>query len=368
MFVLRTAVLFILLAAIVGSLGFVKYTQISDAIAAGEAYPEHSESVEAITTELSSFSRKIRLPGEVVLRDHVVLHSQHAGQIARLGFQPGDVVESGQLLVQLDIGMENAQLIGARAEVALARLGLERAEKLLESGSANQARLDQARATYDIARSNVEVIEQTIEQKTIRAPFSGQTRPGQLTVGQYLTSGSEVARITDQHEIIWIDFRLPQFLGDPPVGAAIGVIARSNENWTGPIISRDAGVSSDTRTRLYRVELRGLEAALSHGSFVEVEVALDAPIPVVELPSSALQSDAYGQFVNLLVPGEQEGTFRANRRDVTGVQYYGERVLISGGLEAGLLVATDGAFKLYPGVLTNVVEDLPQDPQSDSGW
>ena len=62
---LRWIILTIILTAVIGGLGFVKFTQISAAIAAGKAYPEHSESVEAVTTELSSFAPVTRLSGEV---------------------------------------------------------------------------------------------------------------------------------------------------------------------------------------------------------------------------------------------------------------------------------------------------------------
>ena len=367
-FLLRSLVLLLLLAAIVGGLGYVKFTQISAAIAAGEAYPEHSESVEAVTTELTGFARTTTVAGEVIVPHHVVLHSQHAGQITRLGFQPGEPVTKGQLLVQLDIGSELARLSGAQAEADLARLGLERTTKLFGSGNTNKARLDQAQATYNIARSNVAVIEQTIAQKTIRAPITGETQPGLLTVGQYLTVGSEVTRITDQDETLWVDFRLPQFLGDLAVGSTAQVATDPAGKWTGTLIARDAMVSSDTRTRVYRVALAGSGGALSHGSFVEVELALEDPVPVVDLPATALQSDAYGQFVNLLQPGEDPGSFRAERRNVKDVQYQGDRVLIGAGLEAGRLVATDGAFKLYPGVLTYVVDDLPQETPANGGW
>lgn len=369
---LRWVLLATLLSAVVGSLGFIKFAQISAAIAAGEAYPEHSESVEAVKTEKSSFAPITRLPGEVVVPNFVALQSQHAGQIAELGFQPGNAVEAGQLLVQLDVRLELAQLNGARAEAELAQLALERFEKLYSAGHANKARLDQAQANYDIARSAVDVIEQTVAQKTIRAPFSGQTRPGQLSVGQYLTIGAEVARITDQRETVWVDFRLPQFLGDLAVGSGLRVEDVQGQMLTGSIIARGAEVASNTRTRLYRAEVHLIQTdsptSLSHGSFVEVELSLAESAPVIELPNTALQSDTYGQFVNLLNPAEQDGAFRANRRDVSGVYYRGDRVLISSGLEPGLLVATDGAFKLYPDVLTYVVDDLPQVPQDSGDW
>ncbi|KIC08858.1 hypothetical protein RA19_18570 [Leisingera sp. ANG-M1] len=365
---LRSTVVVVVLIAVIGGLGFFKFSQITSAIAVAESYPEHSESVEAITAAFTAFVPTLQMSGEVVVPNRVVLQSQRSGQIVQVGFQPGEAVEAGQLLVQLDISEEEARLKGARAEAELARLGLERSEKLLQSGNANRARLDAAQATYDMATSAVAVIEQSIAEKTIRAPFGGLTDPGNLKVGQFLTSGSEVTQITDQGETVWVDFRLPQFLGTLPVGAGIAVSANQHDTLQGEVVSRDAGIAAVSRTQLYRVSVTGPHEALAHGAYVEVTVPTGDILNVADLPVTALQSDAYGQFVNLLEPAETEGTYRAVRRDVYGVHYQGERVLIEGGLEQGLLIATDGSFKLYPGVLTYVVDELPDASSNDNSW
>jgi len=365
---LRSTVLVVVLAAVIGGLGYFKFSQITAEIAAAESYPEHSESVEAITTSLSQYSPDMQLSGEVVVPDRVVVRSQHAGQIAQVGFQPGEAVEAGQLLVQLDIAEEEARLKGAQAQVELARLDLDRIKKLFKAGHANEARLDSAQASYDMALSTVAVIEQTIEQKTTRAPFGGMTRPGNLKVGQYLTIGTEITEITDRREAVWVDFRLPQFLGTLPIGSPVGVSVGRVNTVEGQVVSRDEAVASGSRTRLYRALVIGLDEAAAHGAFVEVTVTLGETLDVIGLPVAALQSDAYGQFVNLLEPAEAEGAFRAARRDVSDVHYQGDQVLVGGGLEEGLLVATDGSFKLYPGVLTYVVDDLPEAPKDDGGW
>lgn len=274
------------------------------------------------------------------------------------------------MLVQLDIASEEAQLKGARAQVELARLELERARTLFEKGSGNRVGLDKAQASFDIAVSNLELIERVIAQKTIRAPFKGQTPPGQLAIGQYLTPGQEVTQITDQGNTIWVDFRMPQFLGVLWPGKDITVYDSRRESFSGRLISQDARVDSDTRTRLYRAAVSSDSEwiSLAQGSYVDVDVALAAPVPVVELPVTALQADAYGQFVNLLVPAEQNGAFRAKRQDVQDVIYRGDKVLIGAGLTEGMQVATDGSFKLYPGVLTYVVDDLPSPSENTGGW
>lgn len=368
MIFLRWVIVACLLGCVIGGLGYVKFSQIEAAIAAGESYPEHSESVEALTAKVTQFSPVTRLSAEVIVPQRVVLQSEHAGRIVELGFEPGEPVVAGQMLVQLDIASEQARLIGARAEVELAKLDLARAETLYERGNANKVRLDQAQASYDIAFSAMRVIAQTIAQKTILAPFAGVTKPGQLTAGQYLMIGSEVAQITHQSDVLWVDFRLPQFLGELKLGEEIQVFVGAEPALKGQIISRDAEIASDTRTRLYRARIETTKDRLTHGSYVEVGLTLNAPLDVVDLPVSALQSGTYGPFVNLLEATDQTGAFRAKPQTVAQVHYMGERVLIAQGLADGDHVATDGAFKLYPGVLTYVVDDLPDTSEQTGNW
>lgn len=365
---LRWTVLVLVVCGVIGGLGYVKYIEIAEAIEIGESYPEYSESVEAVTSEKTTYRPTITTSGEVVVPNRVMLKSQHSGPIAELGFQAGEYVEEGQLLLQLDVSEEQARLRGARAEAELARLGLERSVKLADTGAVNRARLDQALAAHDIAQSAVMVIEETIAQKTITAPFSGFTSPGVLQVGQFVTAGDQVTTITGEQETVWVDFRIPQFLGSLETGAVVQVTLDGHPEMQGALLARDESVAASSRTRLYRAEVAQADAALSHGSYVEVTLTIGDALDVVDLPVTALQSDAYSQFLHVLEPAEVEGAFRAVRQDIVQAHYQGDRVLVEGEIVEGALIASDGSFKLFPGILTYVVDDLPEPASTEDSW
>ena len=89
---------------------------------------------------------------------------------------------------------------------------------------------------------------------------------------------------------------------------------------------------------------------------------------LIRLPVSALRSDAYGQFVYSIEQANQEEAYRAKRHDVDDVTFLADQVLIGTGLEADLQIATNGSFKLYPGILTRVVDALPTEEKPTDSW
>ena len=366
----RWLTLVALVTALIGGLCHYKHSEIAAAIAEAETYPEHSEVVEAVETSETRFIPRLSLPGEVVVSDRITLRAQLAGQISQIGFQPGEAVESGQLLVQLDIAEEEARLLGARAEAELARAEFERARTLLTSGTANRARVENAEAALNIALSSLAVIQEAIERKTITAPFAGVTNPDELVVGQYLEIGDTIAEITGQQGQVWVDFRVPQFQSAIEEDARLEVKLANGQNLPGELVARNANIDATSRTRLHRLVVENTSATgLIHGAFVEVSVPAGPEQTVIDIPVAALQSDAYGQFVHVLEPARDvEGTFRAARRDVGDIYYQGDRALVAWGLAEGLLIATDGAFKLYSGVLVYVVDELPTDPDPQAAW
>lgn len=368
MTILRWLVAIFVIVGLISGLGYFKFSRISAAIAAAESFPEHSEVTEAVETSHSQFSPRLSVLGDVLNPEHILLRSQRAGQISKLGFVAGETVTAGQMLVQLDISEEQARLDGAKADVELARLVMKRAEKLRKSGSLAQSKLDQERANLKKAKSAVAIIESTIDQKTIRAPFSGRTNTGSLKVGQYINIGDQITELVGARSIRWLDFTLPQGFYDFPDGASFIVHLPDGTRLKATLIAVNQSVAQQSRTRKYRVAFDVGDKDIIHGSSLLVSVPSGAPTQIIDLPITALRSDAYGQFVYLLEPAEQESTYRAKRQQVSNVTYRNDRALIGTGLEPNHLVATNGSFKLYPGILTRLVDKLPQTPNADKQW
>ncbi|WP_108817502.1 efflux RND transporter periplasmic adaptor subunit [Pseudovibrio sp. Alg231-02] len=362
MVVVRWFIALLAITGVIGGLGYVKFTQVSEAIAQAALIPEHTETTEAFSPKTVKYAPQIQVIGEVIAPEQVELRTEISGRIVQLGFQPGDPVAEDQLLVQMDVSEEIAQLAATEADEKLAAIKFERAKKLRSTGSGSQSTLDNAQALLETAKAQVAQIKSRIQKKTIRAPFAGKTNTSTLSLGQILGANELITQIVGQTDRVWVDFKLPQHHMELGAGAGVTVIGQKGKQITATIIHRDATISTTTRTRTHRAEVFAQHLGMAHGAFVELMVPVARDKDYLSLPVTAVQTDGYGQFVYILHPDEQEGAYRAERRDVSHLFYLGESVLVDQGLTSNELVATNGAFKLAPGVLVYLSSpsDTPQ--------
>ncbi|MES0871383.1 efflux RND transporter periplasmic adaptor subunit [Pseudovibrio sp. SCP19] len=351
------------ITGLVGGLGYIKFTQITEAIAQAELIPEHSEATEAVHPQSTLYAPQTQVIGEVVAPKQVELRTEISGRVVKLGFKPGDWVEKYQLLVQMDVSEETAELAAAEADVALATIKFERAQKLRSTGSGSQSALDNARALLDTSKAKVGQIKSRIQKKTIKAPFAGETNTTVLSVGEFLGVNELITQVVGDTDDIWIDFKLPQHQMELAIGDEVTAIGADAKPVTATVIHRDAAISTSTRTRVHRATVSASDLQLIHGAFVEVLVPTAPAKNYSTLPSSSIQSDSYGQFVYALAQDEQSA-YRATRQDVADLHYLGETVLVGQGVSQGDLIATDGGFKLSPGMLVELI--TPQTQQQIS--
>lgn len=229
----------------------------------------------------------------------VTLSNELAGTIAHVGFTSGATVISGQLLVQLDTSEESAQRQAATAEAEIARLDLERNEKLIASGAAAQEARDRAKARFSAALAAVRRLDAVIAKKTLRAPFNAKTGLHQLEVGQYLDKGDIITRLIGIDDEVWIDFTLPQEQAVLEIGTQISVtVLKRDRTVNAKIIARDAFVNESSRNVGFRAVTDNQNLGAFPGSLVTVEVPLGELRTATLVPVTAVRRDTFGATDN----------------------------------------------------------------------
>ena len=337
---------------ITAGLGWLKYRQIQEAIAFGESFPETVEAVEAFTVVEGTWQRRSRVPADVVAVRSVEVRAELEGRIVEVGFAPGETVDAGQLLLRLDVSEEQAQLAAARAEQEIARLALERAEKLLTTGAGTTENRDTARARHDAAVAMADRMAAVIEKKTLRAPFSGRAGLHTFETGQYLAGGDLVTRLVGGSGALWLDFPLPQQEAGLPLGTTVQWSVGADRG-EAEVIARDSAVATASRNVRFRALAEDGGDALVPGMVATVEVPVGPVRRVALVPSVAVRRDTFGASVYVLEPAE-EGAIapeRARRRAVELGPERGGTTFVLDGLAPGERIAATGAFKLREGVL-----------------
>ena len=314
---------FVLVVAI---LGFVKYRQISAAIAANKSFSPPPEAVTTVVAKQAEWSSTIDAVGSIAPMKGVTLSADLAGVVAAVSFNSGAHVAEGQVLVQLDIRQEKAQLASAEAQLELARVNLDRSKALLDQKAI-------AQSDYDVA--------------------SAQFKSAEAAVGQYVTSGDPIVPL-QALDAVFMNFSVPQQdIASLKAGSEVVATVEGSKDteFRGRVSAIDPVVNDATRNVQVQATFPNPRGELKPGMYATVRVVVGESQPTVALPSSAINYAPYGNSVFILenMKGQDGKTYLGVRQQFVKLgRSEGDQVSILDGVKAGDQVATSGVFKLRP--------------------
>lgn len=184
--------------------------------------------VEVMLAARSHHTPSITAMGEVVPAREVLLRPRVSGEITAIseGFVPGNIVEQGQWLVELD--QKDYQLALQRAKADLARaqalLDIEMGEQEVarndlatldrdvpqknQSLILREPQLKQVRAEVEQAEVAVREAQLALERTTITMPFTGQITRLDVNLGSQVSPADTIANIVGT-DVYWIEAALP---------------------------------------------------------------------------------------------------------------------------------------------------------------
>lgn len=118
--------------------------------------------------------------------DKVDLAPASPGRIMSITVDVGDHVKAGQLLVQMDPTQYNQ----ARLQYAQLQVDYKRMDSLVKVGAISRQQYDQIKTQYDVAKNNVEFLEENV---FLKAPFNGVVTDKYFEEGE-LFSGTPTSR------------------------------------------------------------------------------------------------------------------------------------------------------------------------------
>jgi len=294
----------------------------------------------------------------------VTVSADLPGIVDKITFESGQYVRQGDVLVELDTRQEHAQLASLEAQRELAKVNYDRMDGLVKAGVISRMEYDQATAQQKSTIANVAEIRATIERKTIRAPFSGVLGIRKVNLGQYLAGGGPIVPLQSLNPI-YVNFGVPQQTASQiRAGRTLRVTTEdvAGQAFTGRVTAVDSVVDETTRNIQVQATLSNPDGKLKPGMFVQVEVALGAPQPVIALPTSAISYAPYGDSVYVItdLKDPKGQTYRGVRQQFVKVgASRGDQVAVISGIKAGDEVVTSGVFKLRNGaavVVNNKVQ------------
>lgn len=301
--------------------------------------------------------------GELEAIRQVQVAAETSGRITRINFESGQFVEKGELLLQLNDSVEQAELIRLQAQLRNAERLYARTHKLTLENAASREQLDNALAARDMALGAVKKTEATIAQKAIRAPFAGIIGIRRVHEGQYLHAADAVASLVDAstlHANFALDEQTSPALA---VGQSVQIMVDAHPGRSFPAtISAIDPLISNVRTVRVQATLANPDGQLQAGMYASIRVAQQQQAPVLTIPETAVTYTAYGDTVFVAQSGERQ-SLTAKRVAVKVGERWNGRVEIESGLRKGDRVVTSGQIKLSDGV---AVEAMERDTLNDT--
>ena len=355
----RMILMLAVVIALVAGLGFVKYRQISAAIAQGASFAPPPDAVTTIVAARETWPSTLNVIGTAAAIQGVTVSADLPGTVAKINFESGKPVQAGDVLVELDTRQERAQLAAAEAQRDLARINFERTQELVKQGVTARTEFDNTSAQQKSTEAQVGEIQATIQRKTIRAPFTGVLGLRQINLGQYLAAGQAIVPLQKLNPI-YVNFGVPQQNSVRSIGGRTLRVTSDDlpgATFTGRVTAIDAVINETTRNIQVQATLPNPQGKLRPGMFVQVQVVLGASRQVVTLPASAINYAPYGDsvFVVTDLTDPKGKMYRGVRQQFVKVEgSRGDQVAVVSGVNPGDEVVTSGVFKLRNGAAVQI--------------
>ncbi|MEA3353329.1 MAG: efflux RND transporter periplasmic adaptor subunit [Campylobacterota bacterium] len=285
------------------------------------------------------------------------------GVVQKVNFEAGDSLKKGELMVQIDSDILDAQINSAKAFLETAKLNMENVQKdhnryseLIKTKAISQKTYDDSFFKYSSAKQNlnsaVAKLDELLinkEKKSIKAPYDCVVVEKNIEVSEWASAGKSIATVVDTSKIDII-FNLPSsyiFKLDMEQNYTVDI--------KGKLISSKLYASiakGDRRTRTFPVKFKASvnNSFLYDGMEAKISLPRDKKLNSLTVPRDAVIK-RFGQDVIFI---DTDGI--ATMIPVMIVGYTKENAAISAaGLKEGASVVVKGNERIFP---NQAIKDL----------
>ncbi len=305
----------------------------------------------------------------------VTVKARVDGELVRVGFHEGTLVNEGDLIAEIDprpfeiqLMQVEGQLLRDEALLKNAQLDLERYQLLLaqDSIAAQQAATQKAvvkqyQGIVITDKALVANAKLQLSYAQIKAPITGRIGLRSVDQGNIVkasdTGGIVVITQTQPIAVVFTlpEDQIPAVMKQLRLGKAQQVEAydRSGKNKLaeGRLLAVDNQIDPNTGTIKLKSLFENKDTALFANQFVNIKMKIETLHQVMIVPSAALQIGNAGAFV-YVVNDDQTVAIRTVKVGVT----VGEQVVVLDGLKLNDRVVVEGTDRLREHANVNVLE------------
>ncbi len=369
---LRTALIFIALAAVVGF--FIwriitandqanKKAAQQQAAAANRAVP-----VQVAPVEQKQMPIYLTALGTVTPYYTVTVKARVTGELMRVNFKEGQDVKKGDELMTIDPRPYQATLDQARGQLARDQAQLRDAEAeynrykaLYDQGVVSKEQTDSMQANFGNFEGAIKADQATIDADAlnvaychITSPIDGRVGLRLVDPGNIITANTTNLIVVNQFQPIAVVFTVPEDQLSRIFGKMGGSRSLQAEAFdrsdtqhitSGQLLTADNQIDTTTGTNKLKAVFQNKDEVLFPNQFVNIHLILEQRPNAITLPSAAIQHGTDGDFVWVVKP-DKSVEMQSVKVDLTE----GTTTILQSGVAVGESVVTDGADKLRSGM------------------
>jgi membrane fusion protein, multidrug efflux system len=325
--------------------------------------------VKIAAVEKSDFPVYLTGLGTVQGFNTVVVRTRVDGQIDKIAFKEGQLVNQGDVLVQIDPRPFQAALDQAKAKkaqdeanLANANLDLQRFTKLGEFATRQQTdtqRSTVAQLTAQIAADDAAVFnaQTQLDYTTVKAPISGVAGLRLVDIGNIVNAATQTGIVTiAQIEPIAVIFTAPEdqlpYISGAQSAQRLKVIALTTDGKKTLSDGFLSVINNQVDTTSGTIRLKGVfdnkDHALWPGQSVSTRLLVTTLKDATVVPDDAVQHGTDGLYAFAV---NQDN--KAELRKIKVTKSIDGRSVVDEGLSPGEQVITAGQYKVQPGTLVS---------------
>jgi membrane fusion protein, multidrug efflux system len=375
-----TLIIVLVIVALGGYFGWRHfYGDPSAATANKSAPPPAAVPVTVAQAQTADFAVYLNGLGVVEPYDTVTVRSRVDGEVIKIAFHQGQMVNEGDLLAEIDPRPYQAALDQAlskraqdEANLKNAQLNLERYNTLAKQDFASRQQLDTQQAMVDQLTAQIKGDQGAIDNAqtqvsytSIKAPLSGKTGfrlvdPGNIVHGADTTGIVTIVKLQPISVVFTApEENVPQ-INKALAAGAVPVSALSSDGLKtlseGHLQLVNNAVDQASGDIRMKATFENTDNVLWPGLSVATRLLVDTLKQVVVVPSDAVERGPNGLYAFVVGDGN-----KVEVHDIkVGQEGNGQSVVLQG-LSAGQKVVTAGQYRLKPGILVE-----PTDASSSS--
>lgn len=299
---------------------------------------------------LSAFTHYIDLQGNVNAENMTWISPRGQGGVVRsVLVKQGDYVHKGQLLLKLDDALQRTAVTNAQIQLDHARDLYQRRKNLWDQKIGTEVDYINAKNAVDQAEIQLKSTQDQLDFTNVYADIDGTVDNITVKVGEAFAPGAQSLRLVNTNDLK-VQVEVPEVYQERvKVGTPVKIDfpGLNNKEVTGTV--RTTGKTINSESRSFTVEIKlPHDKDIRSNQVATVKLQDYAAPKTMTIPVNTLQNDDKGKYV-MVATKDKDGSLMAHKKTITIGQSYADKVEVTGGLDLGDQLITEGFQGLYEG-------------------